>query len=123
MIRRLKLTNFKNFQHTELVLGPFSVLIGENASGKSNLRDAFRFLHGISRGYTLAETIGEKYGGGGELQWNGIRGGIREIVFQDASTFTIEADIKFNHSSRIIRAITSSKWKSLKIDLDWFTRN
>ncbi|MGD9101036.1 MAG: AAA family ATPase [Anaerolineae bacterium] len=26
-----------------------TILIGTNAAGKSNLRDAFRFLHGIGR--------------------------------------------------------------------------
>ena len=42
--------------------------IGANATGKSNVRDALRFLHGIARGYTLADTIGEKWGEGGVLR-------------------------------------------------------
>ena len=58
MLTSLRLTNFKNFQDTELTLGPLTILVGTNASGKSNIRDAFRFLHGISRGYTLAEILG-----------------------------------------------------------------
>jgi hypothetical protein len=37
-------------------------------------------LHGISRGYTVAEILGEKWGEGGERQWKGIRGGAREVV-------------------------------------------
>jgi AAA15 family ATPase/GTPase len=31
--------------------------VGTNASSKSNIRDAFRFLHGISRGYNLAKLL------------------------------------------------------------------
>jgi AAA15 family ATPase/GTPase len=58
MIHSLQLTNFKNFQATALSLGKFTLLVGTNASGKSNLRDAFRFLHGIERGYSLAEIFG-----------------------------------------------------------------
>ena len=48
MFTSLRLERFKNFKDTELKLGPFTVLIGANASGKSNIRDAFRFLHGIA---------------------------------------------------------------------------
>ena len=90
MIKKLCLTNFKNFKHAELELARFSVLVGTNASGKSNLRDAFRFIHGISRGYTLAEIIGAKYIEGGVLQWSGLRGGTRELVFDSGSTFELK---------------------------------
>lgn len=93
MIRKLELKNFKNFQAAELPLGPFTILIGANASGKSNLRDAFRFLHGVSRGYTLAEIIGEKYG-----EWSGIRGGIREIAYQNAPSFRLTVEFNLNDS-------------------------
>lgn len=81
MFTKLTLENFKNFRQAELTLGPFTVLVGTNATGKSNLREAFRFLHGISRGYTLSEIIGEKWIEGGVRVWNGIRGGHRELVF------------------------------------------
>ena len=58
MITSLRLVNFKNFADETLRVGPFTVIVGANASGKSNIRDAFRFLHGIGRGYTLAEIMG-----------------------------------------------------------------
>ena len=74
MITSLRLVNFKNFADETLRVGPFTVIVGANASGKSNIRDAFRFLHGIGRGYTLAEIIGEKYGPSGQTEWAGIRG-------------------------------------------------
>ena len=74
MITSLRLRNFKNFEDETLKLGPFTVIVGANASGKSNIRDAFRFLHGIGRGYTLAEIMGGKYGPGGQSEWKGIRG-------------------------------------------------
>jgi predicted ATPase len=89
MFASLRLERFKNFKDSELKLGPFTVLIGANASGKSNIRDAFRFLHGVARGYNLADIIGEKYGEGGERIWSGIRGGVREIAFSGARTFTL----------------------------------
>ena len=80
MITSLRLVNFKNFADETLRVGPFTVIVGANASGKSNIRDAFRFLHGIGRGYTLAEILGGKYGEGGQREWAGVRGAPSEIV-------------------------------------------
>jgi predicted ATPase len=34
-------------------------MVGANASGKSNVRDALRVLHGVGLGYPLAEILGE----------------------------------------------------------------
>ena len=76
MITSLRMVNFKNFANETLRLGPFTVIVGANASGKSNIRDAFRFLHGIGRGYTLAEIMGGKYG----ADWKPLRGAPNEII-------------------------------------------
>ncbi|MEC4880788.1 MAG: AAA family ATPase [Scytonema sp. PMC 1070.18] len=89
MLTKLHLERFKNFKDAELILGTLTLLVGTNASGKSNIRDAFRFLHGISRNYNLAEIFGEKWIEGGVLQWRGIRGGTREVTFIDESTFAL----------------------------------
>ena len=80
MITSLRLIDFKNFADATLHLGPFTVLVGANASGKSNIRDAFRFLHGVGRGYRLAEILGGKFGTGGQLEWEPIRGAPLEII-------------------------------------------
>ena len=80
MITSVRMVNFKNFADETLKVGPFTVIVGANASGKSNIRDAFRFLHGIGRGYTLAEILGGKYGPGGQMEWAGIRGAPSAVV-------------------------------------------
>lgn len=85
MITRLRLQNFKNFADAELTLGKFTVILGTNASGKSNIRDAFRFLHGIGRGYSISEIIGGKRGNGGQLEWAPMRGAMKAIVRLQAS--------------------------------------
>ena len=89
MITSLRLVNFKNFADETLRVGPFTVIVGTNASGKSNIRDAFRFLHGIGRGYTVAEIMGGKYGAGGQLEWAGIRGGADEIIRFSQPAFSL----------------------------------
>lgn len=96
MLTKLRLERFKNFQNASLSLGPLTLLVGANASGKSNIRDAFRFFHGIARGYTLAEIIGQKYGEGGEPQWRGIRGGTREAAYHDSSTLALEIALEID---------------------------
>ena len=95
MLKKLRLERFKNFEAAELYLGPLTILVGENASGKSNIREAFRFLHGIARGYALAEIMGQKWVEGGVLQWRGIRGGSREIAFLGQETFALEVTFGF----------------------------
>ncbi len=105
MLTKLTLKNFKNFQNATFALGPLTVLIGANASGKSNVRDAFRFLHGLSRGYNLAEIMGEKYVEGGVLQWQGIRGGTRESAYLGADTFAMTIEVSDPHKSTSIYSI------------------
>ena len=96
MITSLRLVNFKNFVDETLRVGPFTVIVGTNASGKSNIRDAFRFLHGIGRGYYLPDNLGGKYWSGGQLEWAGIRGAMNEIIRlgQQAFSFVVEARLE-----------------------------
>ena len=99
MITSIRLKNFKNFADETLRVGPFTILVGANASGKSNIRDAFRFLHGIGRGYTLAEIFGGKYGGGGQREWEPIRGAMNEITRFGQEAFSIEVGLKLSNGN------------------------
>ena len=92
-IASVRLVNFKNFADETLRLGPFTVIVGTNASGKSNIRDAFRFLHGIGRGYTLADIVGGIHGAGGQTAWEPIRGAANEIARFGQPEFTLEVGI------------------------------
>ena len=94
MITSLRLVNFKNFADETLRVGPFTVIVGSNASGKSNIRDAFRLLHGIGRGYALAEILDGRHGEGGQREWAGIRGAASEVIRfgQDALTLEVRID-------------------------------
>lgn len=100
MIRAVHLQSFKSFDNASLKLGPLTVLVGTNAAGKSNIRDAFRVLHGIARGYSLAEIMGAKYVEGGVLQWRGIRGGTREVTPEGETSFGIGVDLDVNDAGK-----------------------
>lgn len=95
-ITRVRLQDFKNFQDASLTVGAFTVLVGTNASGKSNIRDAFRFLHGIGRGYSLADIMGGRYGPGGRAEWAQMRGAANEIIRFGENSFAIS--VNYNDS-------------------------
>jgi AAA domain, putative AbiEii toxin, Type IV TA system len=61
---RLALTNWKNFRSTEVRLERRAFFVGPNASGKSNLLDAFRFLRDLVRpnGGGLGAALAERGG-------------------------------------------------------------
>jgi predicted ATPase len=50
MLKKLILENWKSFRYAELPIDPLTVLIGTNASGKSNAIEAFITLNNIARG-------------------------------------------------------------------------
>ena len=99
MLTSLRLVDFKNFRDETLHMGPLTIIVGANASGKSNLRDAFRFLHGIGRGYTLGEIIGGKYGAGGQQEWAPIRGAVDEIIRFGQPAFMLQVEAPGIHYS------------------------
>lgn len=67
-ITRLKLQNWRNFKSAEVKLGERSYFVGPNASGKSNLLDAFRFVRDIvSVGGGFQEAVAKR-GGVGEIR-------------------------------------------------------
>lgn len=47
-IKRIEVRNFKSFDHLDIDLGNFNLVIGANASGKSNFVQIFRFLRDIA---------------------------------------------------------------------------
>lgn len=65
VIERLWLRHFKSFGEAELKLLPLTVVVGGNASGKSNLVRAFRFLHDLMQ--VGVEEAAARNGGGRTL--------------------------------------------------------
>ena len=67
MITLLRLTNWRNFRDASIPLVARTFVVGPNASGKSNLLDALRFLK------ELAED------GGGLQRAVSVRGGLKAL--------------------------------------------
>jgi len=79
MLRHLALKNFKSFVDERATLAPFTLLVGANASGKSNFFDALRFLHGMAQGWSVRDVVGGRFEGSTKV-WPGVRGGSGELV-------------------------------------------
>jgi len=61
-IKKIKVSNFKSFKELDLELGNFNVVIGANASGKSNFTQIFKFLRDIEKEDSLKDAISQNSG-------------------------------------------------------------
>jgi predicted ATPase len=89
MLKRIRLKDFKSFVDEEVEVAPLTLLVGANASGKSNFLDAIRFLKGISFDLSLSEVLN------GETRarpdaWPGLRGRAEETARLGSDTFTLD---------------------------------
>jgi predicted ATPase len=84
MIRKITLRNWKSFREAELYFDPLVVLIGTNASGKSNVIDALDFLSRIAQSKDLAECLHGS--GNGET----FRGGVEWVTRRGEQEFSLE---------------------------------
>ena len=84
MIKQLILENWKSFRHAVLDIDPLTVMIGTNASGKSNAIEALEFLKRTVEGRDFQTALA------GDLTLPGIRGGIDWAALKPASQFTLK---------------------------------
>lgn len=90
MLERIRLVDFKSFVDEQVELAPLTLLVGANASGKSNLLDGVRFLQGLVFDLTLDETLnGERKSR--PDSWSGIRGRSGEAARIGTSAFSIDS--------------------------------
>src|SRR5947209_8271564 len=91
MLLTLKLENWKSFgagERNVLRFGPLTLLVGPNASGKSNALDALRFLQGAALDFPLGDVLRGRWEGQREV-WPPIRGGVAEAAHFGADDFTL----------------------------------
>ncbi|QSV56629.1 MAG: AAA family ATPase [Dolichospermum sp. UKL201] len=85
MLKKLILENWKSFRYAELPLDPLTVLIGTNASGKSNVVEALEFLQRIANGEHIEAALA------GDKTLSSIRGGVELAARKGENEFTIKA--------------------------------
>ncbi|MCC5643784.1 AAA family ATPase [Nostoc sp. CHAB 5824] len=101
MLKQLILENWKSFRYAELPLDPLTVLIGTNASGKSNVVEALEFLQRIARGENIEAALA------GDKTLPSLRGGVEWAAKNGENEFTLkvllaDGDSKADYLYRII---------------------
>jgi len=93
MIKELNLINWKSFEKAKLYIDPLTVLIGSNASGKSNCLDALLFLNRVSHGIAIFPSIS------GDMNLPAIRGGMEWICRKPEKKFQLSVIIGNDHEN------------------------
>lgn len=109
MIKKLTLENWKSFQKADLYLDPITVLIGKNASGKSNIIEAFDFLSRIARNETVVTALK------GSSNILGIRGGTEWATLKDEKEFSLKVVIDGNKESDYLYNLTINSEQGLSL--------
>lgn len=95
MIKEIRFTNWKSFQDATLYFDPLAVLIGANASGKSNAIDALDFLSRLARAKDLAECL--QATGNGDF----FRGGADWAALRGESEFTLSVRVASEEGAHV----------------------
>ena len=97
MLSSFTIKNFKSYREATLKLAPLTVLIGANASGKSNAIEGLRLLSWIAEGNRLGSF---RYAS--QDKNRAIRGKVSELGFQGRHAFLLSCDtteLDWNHYS------------------------
>lgn len=89
MLEHIRLIDFKSFVDEQVALAPLTVLVGVNATGKSNLFDAVQLLSHLGT-LALPEILDGEQKPSGQ-GWSGVRGGIAEAARVGKSSFALES--------------------------------
>ncbi len=98
MLKRIKIQGFKSLADVEVNLEFLSVLIGPNASGKSNFLDALHLLSRIATSRTLREAFAPPYRGKPLESFTFGKGGVASLLEREKVSFRMEVDVQLSPS-------------------------
>lgn len=87
MLTAFVLENFKSYRQARLPLAPLTVLIGANASGKSNALEGLRLLSWLAQGQKLS-AIQYAVQSGDRV----VRGTVEQLAYERGTTFGLGAE-------------------------------
>ena len=98
MLKRIKIQGYKSLVDLELDLKPLSVLVGPNASGKSNFLDALQLLSRIATCHTLEDAFKPPYRGHPLESFTFGGEGIKSLLEKERVSFSIEVDVQLSNA-------------------------
>lgn len=102
MLTAITLNEFKSYRQAKLPLAPLTVLIGANASGKSNAIEGMRLLSWLAQGQRLS-AIQYAVQSGDRV----VRGTVEDLAYQRRGSFGLGVETN------------ASEWNRLSMDLTW----
>ncbi|WP_069470711.1 AAA family ATPase [Candidatus Marithrix sp. Canyon 246] len=97
MLKEIHLNNWKSFKQATLYIDPLTVLIGTNASGKSNVLEGLEFLRRMASGENIESAL------------TALRGGLEWATLKSERQFTL---------SVLIEAKATDYFYSLTVEID-----
>ena len=94
MLKELKLDHWKSFEQATLYIDPLTIIIGTNASGKSNTLDALLFLQRVASGVGIFQAIN------GDINLPPIRGGMEWVCRKPNKAFSLELTLGSDSQSQ-----------------------
>ena len=98
MLKRVKIQGYKSLADVEVNLQPLSVLLGPNASGKSNFLDALQFLSRIATSDNINDAFKPPYRGKPLESFTFGPDGIQGLLVQERASFFIEIDVELSQN-------------------------
>lgn len=97
MIKEISLDNWKSYTKSTLFVDPLTFIIGINASGKSNLLDAFSCLSKLAQGRPTMEVVDGIRGGKDWLIREGqTKASLAVVVAKDAKDIPFRYEVEFS---------------------------
>ncbi len=99
MLTAITFNSFKSYKNARLPLAPLTVLIGANASGKSNAIEAMRLLAWLAQGHKLTSI---QYAGADRV----VRGRVEDLPYNKGESFTLGCQTNEPEWSRLSMTIS-----------------
>lgn len=101
MLTAITLENFKSYRSARLPLAPLTVLIGANASGKSNAVEAMRLLSWLAQGQKLS-AIRYAIHDGEQV----VRGKVQDLAYCEGDSFGIGCETDDGDFNRLSMTVS-----------------
>ena len=116
MLKRIKIQGYKSLVDLEVNFEHLAVLVGPNASGKSNFLDALHLLSRVATSRTLKEAFDPPYRGHALESFTFGKEGIKSLLEQETVSFSIEVDVRL--SPKIVESVNRQIQETRRTPLD-----
>lgn len=110
MFSEFRYENFKSYREAHFPLAPLTLLIGTNASGKSNALEGIRFLSWLSQGRRLDDALRAV-----QEDDVAIRGTLNTLGYHGADTFSLGCSMTSTHPWEHFEVTLQVEGKEMRI--------